>query len=190
VVARNKVVNSLKEEAKEASSAATAAAIVIKADSKGASTELLSAIQDLRKAATESAIATSKSLDNTPTGDAAAALNFVLETIAQPVERHFGKRVEITSGYRSPSVTAAVGGVPQSSHSLGEAIDIRLPGVAPLDLAVWIRDNLVFDQLILEEKLGLVHVSAKRNRADNRLQVLRQPGGPGSQVFPGLVPPP
>ena len=33
----------------------------------------------------------------------------------------------ITSGYRSPRTNAAVGGVPRSFHSVGRAVDVRMP---------------------------------------------------------------
>jgi len=39
-----------------------------------------------------------------------------------------GKAVVISSGYRSPAVNAAVGGVSNSDHILGMAADVKVPG--------------------------------------------------------------
>jgi len=39
----------------------------------------------------------------------------------------FGSPIVITSGYRDPSHNADVGGVKDSSHTTGKAVDIRAP---------------------------------------------------------------
>jgi putative chitinase len=96
-----------------------------------------------------------------------------------------GKPLRVTSGYRNPRVNAAVGGVRDSAHALGLAADLDVDGLTPMQLAVAIRDSGVrFDQLILEQSRGVVHVSF-----DPRLrqQVKRQPGAAGSRVYPGLT---
>jgi zinc D-Ala-D-Ala carboxypeptidase len=65
----------------------------------------------------------------------------------------------------------------KKAHPKGEAVDLELPGINNLDLAEWIRDNLHFDQLILEfyepdvANSGWVHVSYRRD-GKNRNQVL------------------
>jgi len=54
----------------------------------------------------------------------------------------------VTSGFRA-------GGSGKSQHEKGQAADMQFPGVAKreyYDIAVWIRDNCTFDQLILEYK--------------------------------------
>lgn len=87
--------------------------------------------------------------------------------ILQPISDHFKKDVLINSGYRSPELNAAVTGNPNSpsQHSRGEAADIEIRGVSNHALASWIRGNLPFDQLILENHTkgdtnsGWVHVS-------------------------------
>ena len=82
-------------------------------------------------------------------------------------------------------MNAAVGGVPNSAHALGDAADFHVDGVTDLAAATAIRDSaLKFDQLILE-KNRCVHISF---HPDMRRQVLRQPGGPGSRAFEGLEP--
>lgn len=99
----------------------------------------------------------------------------------------FNRAIVITSGYRNPRVNAAVGGVPTSAHALGHAVDFHVAGFTDLAAAKIIRDAMPrlpmkIDQLILE-KGRCIHVSFDPRA---RGQVLRQPGGPGSQVFIGL----
>ena len=98
----------------------------------------------------------------------------------RPIRAHFGKPVQVNSGYRSPAVNRAVGSSPGSQHAKGEAADIEIPGVPNTVLARWISMNLRFDQLIAEEvrandpSAGWVHVSfGPRMRG----QVLTMKGG-------------
>lgn len=94
-------------------------------------------------------------------------LQDLCEHVLEPVRAHFKRPVKVNSGYRSPAVNAAVGSKPNSQHTKGEAADIEIPGVSNLILAQWIRDNLDYDQLILENhkpgqpSSGWVHVSWK-----------------------------
>ena len=95
-----------------------------------------------------------------------------------------GRPVRITSGYRNPVVNAAVGGVSNSDHATGLAVDFTVDGLRPFEAAYNLSVSpLIFDQLIYEKSRGIVHVSfADRFRG----QVLTQPGGPGTPVFPGI----
>lgn len=108
---------------------------------------------------------------NTPGTVEIAALKTLCERVLEPVRAHFGKPVRVNSGYRGPRVNAAVGSSDTSQHRRGEAADIEIAGVSNAMLARWIRDNLVFDQLILEAhregdpNSGWVHVSYRKGRA-------------------------
>ena len=53
----------------------------------------------------------------------------------QKIRDHFGKSVNINSGYRCKTHNAAVGGASASNHMDGEAADIRISGVTPLEVA-------------------------------------------------------
>ena len=77
-------------------------------------------------------------------------LKLLAEHILQPVRDHYGKPVVINSGYRCPSLNKAVGGASTSQHLKGEAADLEIMGLSNYELALWIKDNLDFDQLILE----------------------------------------
>ena len=53
----------------------------------------------------------------------------------QKIRDHFGKAVHINSGYRCKTHNASVGGASQSNHMDGEAADIRIDGVKPIEIA-------------------------------------------------------
>ena len=113
------------------------------------------------------------SIESTEHLEAAEAL---FADVVQKVRDHFGPTI-ITSGYRSPALNEAIGGSSNSQHCKGEAVDIEVPGISTVDLAKWIENNLLFDQLILEfytpgiPDSGWVHVSY-RDTEDNRMQTL------------------
>jgi len=94
--------------------------------------------------------------------------NYILE----PLRLKYGAFSPL-SWYRGESVNKGVGGSPNSDHMTASAVDIRIKGVTPLELAEYIRDDLSFDQLILEPTW--VHVSHKQFN-NNRMQVLTKIG--------------
>ena len=53
----------------------------------------------------------------------------------QKIRDHFGRPVNINSGYRCERHNAAVGGSKTSHHMRGMAADIRVAGVLPVDVA-------------------------------------------------------
>ena len=53
----------------------------------------------------------------------------------QKIRDHFGKPVNINSGYRCATHNASVGGATKSNHMDGKAADIRISGVTPLEVA-------------------------------------------------------
>ena len=53
----------------------------------------------------------------------------------QQIRDHFGKAVNINSGYRCKTHNASVGGASKSNHMDGEAADIRISGVTPIEVA-------------------------------------------------------
>lgn len=126
---------------------------------------------------TKSNLAVRFGLDNTPTDEVIRNLQNLVDFVLQPIADHFKKPVTISSGYRSPKVNKKAGGADNSQHMKGEAADIEIFGISNYDLAVWIEENLDFDQLILEfweakaPDSGWVHVSyvaRGKNRRDIR----------------------
>ena len=140
---------------------------------------------------TKSQTALRRGLDNTPSDEHLAKAKELFENVVQKVRDHFGVTV-INSGYRGPSLNEAVGGSTKSQHCKGEAVDIECPGTANYDVANFIKDNLEFDQLILEfytpgvPDSGWVHVSYKSE--GNRKIVLTAMKENGKTVYkPGLL---
>ena len=138
--------------------------------------------------------AISKGIDNT-IHDSGIAINLraLAENILQPVRDHFRKRVRINSGYRCAALNKAQGSSSKTSqHMRGEAADIEIMGLSNHVLAEWIRDNLPFDQLILENhqtgdpNSGWVHVSYCRDRQRKMVLTATFKGGK-AKYTPGLI---
>ena len=89
-------------------------------------------------------------MDNRPGPREVARLARLATHILEPVRTRFERPFTPSSGYRCPALNALVKSSPASQHIRGEAVDFELPGIANRDLAGWIRDTLIFDQLILE----------------------------------------
>ncbi len=60
-----------------------------------------------------------------------------LVALLQKIRDHFGKAVEITSGYRTPSYNAKVGSSSTSYHVRGQAADITVKGIHPVIVGMY-----------------------------------------------------
>jgi zinc D-Ala-D-Ala carboxypeptidase len=141
---------------------------------------------------TKSGTALRHNMDNSPGQAEVDSLLALAENVLQPVRDHFARGVKCNSGYRSPEVNSKVGGSRNSDHIRGQAADIEIPGIPNAELAEWIKDNLEFNQLILEfytpgvPDSGWVHVSYIPEA--NRNQVLTATKKDGKTVYlQGLV---
>ena len=90
-----------------------------------------------------------KGINNNPNAEQIEKLKALCENILQPVRDHFG-RVKITSGFRRVDLCLAIGSSSNSQHAKAEAADFECIGVDNAELADWIKDNLPYDQLIVE----------------------------------------
>jgi len=98
-------------------------------------------------------------LENIPGAVATANLERIA-AFMEKIRALLGNRpIVVHSGYRSPQVNKAVGGVITSAHCRGLACDFVCPMFGtPVDVALAVRKSeLEYDQLILED--GWVHVS-------------------------------
>lgn len=135
---------------------------------------------------TKSELAVRRGIDNTPSFSVIENLQRLVDNILQPVRDRFGP-ITVTSGYRSTKVNVAVGGSTLSDHILGMAADIEAPGLDNKQLALYIRDNFKFTQLILEfytegqPHSGWVHVSYDEN--DLKCAVLTAVKQDGKTVY-------
>ena len=80
----------------------------------------------------------------------------------------------INSGYRSPAVNKAVGGMPTSNHLTGCAVDIRCIGMEQalryaailLDISDMSRED--FDELLIEQKRSVIWIHFAVRPSENR----------------------
>ena len=135
--------------------------------------------------ATRSSTADRLGISNRPD---AKALDAILETAQamEAVRSLFGKPVTVTSWYRSKPVNEAVGGSPTSAHVSGRAVDFRISGFTPVEIATRIAASpLMFDQIILYgNRLHIGWADPKGARPDRRELLTRVSGG----YKPGLHP--
>ena len=123
----------------------------------------------------KSATAERLNVDNSPSDIHLVNLTHLAIHILQPVRDQFGV-ITINSGYRSPALNAKVGGSKTSQHCNGQAAYFESFSTPNPDLAKWIANNLVFDQLILEfydgvnPNSGWVHCSY--NLMGNRKKIM------------------
>jgi zinc D-Ala-D-Ala carboxypeptidase len=132
---------------------------------------------------TRSDMAKRKGVSNEPTPEHIANMIVLAEKIFQPIREHFGVPIYISSGYRSAALNKKIGGVKNSQHLTGEAMDIDMDGhphISNVQVFNYIRENLVFDQLIWEygnnSNPDWIHVSYSTS-GTNRRQVLKATKG-------------
>ena len=107
-------------------------------------------------------------IHNIPPTQAVKNLGYLAHNLLEPLREYLGKPIIITSGYRGEILNRKVGGAKTSQHLYGQAVDIQIAGMNPLQLFLYIKESgLDYDQLILErtKKAEWVHVSyTKHNR--------------------------
>ena len=128
-------------------------------------------------------------LDNTPNEEQIENLKALCENILEPLREYYESRpIMITSGFRSPQLSKAIGSSENSQHCKGEAVDFEIPGFDNRQIAAHIKNNFLYDQLISEYyedgilDSGWIHVSFKRD-GTNRKQSLTKNKGEGYKVW-------
>lgn len=77
--------------------------------------------------------------------------------VLDPLRERYGSGIRVTSAYRSPAVNKAVGGVANSRHLLGLAVDV----VVPLKYRVAAVRELRARGLKVLEYRGHIHVTRR-----------------------------
>ena len=135
-----------------------------------------------------------KRIDNTPNPTQVEAMKETAEKVFEPLRSWVGGPIKVNSFFRSPVLNEAIGGVASSQHCKGQALDLDdVYGYKTnAEMFLYIRENLDFDQLILEfytpgiPDSGWVHVSY--NSEGNRKQVLTALKEDGKTVYkPKLI---
>ena len=132
----------------------------------------------------KSQVAERKGIPNNPSPGHIDNLKSLCINVLQPLRSEFDLPVYISSGYRSQELCIAIGSKITSQHAEGKAADLEVVGVDNYELFMWIKNNLQFDQLILEfykdgePDSGWIHISynSKNNRNDT-LQATRDEKG-------------
>tara|TARA_R110002020_G_scaffold27274_8_gene88022 strand:- start:975 stop:1421 length:447 start_codon:yes stop_codon:yes gene_type:complete len=99
---------------------------------------------------TKSATAIRKGIDNTPSDEAVENLVLLCNEILEPVREHYGVPFAPSSGFRCLELNRAIGSSDRSQHVQGKAVDFEIPGIDNKRVALWVKENCDFDQLILE----------------------------------------
>jgi len=131
------------------------------------------------KEVTKSNTAIRKGIDNMPTQEQLDNITILAQVVFDPLREWVNAPVIINSGFRSEKLNKAIGGSKTSQHCAnnGAAFDIddTLGNATNAEMFNYIKDNLVFDQLIWEFGNDVnpdwVHVSYKEG--DNRMEILR-----------------
>jgi hypothetical protein len=119
-----------------------------------------------------------RGITNAPTEEHLGNMKKLAENVFQPIREHFKFPICISSGYRSLALNKAIKGAATSQHCSGEAMDIDMDGTSITNAQIfnYIKDNLVFDQLIWEfgtdKNPDWVHVSYESN-GKQRKQILK-----------------
>ena len=123
---------------------------------------------------TRSTVATARGIPNVAGENEREALEVLVLALLDPLREIWGSPIYVNSGYRSPALNKAVGGVANSQHIKGQAADITTGNTASnRKLFALIRDGgFDFDQLIDEEDGTWIHVSYV-SPTENRRQVFK-----------------
>ena len=105
------------------------------------------------------------------------SIKALVDEVLQPLRDAWDKPLAINSGYRCPEVNKAVGGVPTSQHTKGEAADVcpfGRNGHGDIETVMQLAQKAVeldlpFDQMILYS--SFVHFS-HRLKGEQRRQIL------------------
>jgi len=117
---------------------------------------------------TKSQMAERKGIPNDPSPDHIENLRLLCERV-----------LHVSSGYRSAALCVALGSSPDSQHASGMAADFEIYGTPNGDVFNWIKENLMYDQMILEfwnpdePNSGWVHVAYNPDSSENIKQNLR-----------------
>lgn len=135
---------------------------------------------------TKSATASRHGIDNSPPEHLIPVMALTCEKILEPVRENFGIAFSPSSGFRCYALEKVIckkqikkwltrnpgktvdDYLDRKQHPKGNAVDFEIPSVSNLEVYNWIKENLIFDQLILEfydgvdPHSGWVHCSYRK----------------------------
>lgn len=95
----------------------------------------------------------------------------LVDNLLDRIRERFAVSMIITSGYRCERLNKLVGGVDNSQHMKGEAVDFWFPSFSHKEMIeafFEIAEEFDFDQLIYYKKKGIIHISY--SNSNNRHQ--------------------
>ena len=98
----------------------------------------------------------------------------IAEYLFEPLREWVGGPIKITSMFRGEPVNTAIGGSKNSQHMKGQALDLddTYGHKTNAEMYHYIKDNLMFDQLIWEfgddENPNWIHVSFVTHRPNRK----------------------
>jgi len=132
------------------------------------------------KEMTSSSAASRLGLDNTPDHEQKVNLKILCSTALDPLRRHLGRPVRVTSGFRSEAVNTAIRGSKTSAHRKGLAADIKVSGLdAHALMRAVIDSDIPFDQAIAYDpsRGGHLHLGLSTGRMRRQKLWAKKGGG-------------
>ena len=111
-------------------------------------------------------------IDNTPSKEAMKNLERLVSRVLDPLREHWGLPIRVTSGYRCPELNDEVGGVEDSYHMEGCAVDISATDPArnvelmSLIRAMHLVGKLALTECYLGPKAKYIHIALDRTHLD------------------------
>lgn len=114
-----------------------------------------------------------KNIDNVPNFEHIVNLYRLCDKVLEPARKELGRPITVTSGYRSPELNKAVGGVSNSQHLTGCAADLKCTNL--VELFDILSENPEIDQLLFEDNgvTRWIHVSIPEQGKTPRRQINR-----------------
>lgn len=105
-------------------------------------------------------------IENFPSWEEVAIMKKFANEVLDVIRSHWGQPLLLSSGYRVPTLNAAVGGSPTSDHQNGLAVDIKLPAWSkrkPSELYYLIYElteqgEIEIDQVIYYRGKKMIHI--------------------------------
>ena len=115
-----------------------------------------------------------RGIDNTPGPDQLKCMMEIAENVFEPLREWVGGPIKINSFFRGRKLNTAIGGSKTSQHMKGQAMDIddTFGHKTNAEMYHYIKDNLIFDQMIWEfgddQNPNWIHVSFVTHRKNRR----------------------
>jgi len=133
---------------------------------------------------TSSSTASRLGMDNAPSNEQKVNLRMLCYQCLDPLRRHLGKPVRVTSGFRTEALNKAIKGSKTSAHRYGLAVDIKVTGLdAHALMRAVIDSDIPFDQAIAYDPSRGGHLHLGLSTARNRKQTLWAPKGGGYEKY-------